>query len=184
MDEQDIRNELMEAFGDREYRQTYADSFLDTYIAAQIKALREARGWSQQDLGERSGMHQSRISALENVNYSSWSIRTLRRLAKAFDLRLSVRFDSFGHLLEEVVSFKREALQEPSFAQDPVFQMDARALAEAETPKITPRSAQAGKANVTFVDFEPQGRDRVHIGRASSNPSSFLTQDYKEASVG
>src|SRR5436305_10610088 len=121
MVDDDIREELKESFVDREYRQAYASSFLNTSIAAQIKALRESNGWSQEELGRRAGMRQESISRLENVNYSSWSISTLRRLAEAFDLALTVKFESFGHLLEDIVSLNTESLIRPSFEKDPVF---------------------------------------------------------------
>lgn len=118
----DIREELKGAFTDPEYRHAYASSFLNTSIAAQIKALREARGLTQEELGRRAGMAQESICRLENVNYSSWSITTLRRLAQAFDLALVVRFDGFGSLLDDIVSLSREALERPSFADDTAFQ--------------------------------------------------------------
>jgi hypothetical protein len=63
-------------------------------------------------------MLQSRISALENVNYSAWSISTLRRLAKAFNVVLVVRFESFGKHLQEIEDFGRESLKVDSFASD------------------------------------------------------------------
>jgi len=66
-------------------------------------------------------MKQSRISAIEDVDYSSWSVETLRRLAEAFDLVLRVEFNSFGELLEEVDNLSREALERPSFNDDEVF---------------------------------------------------------------
>jgi transcriptional regulator with XRE-family HTH domain len=116
-----LRSRLTKLFRDREYRRTYVESFLNTSIAAQIKANREKRGWSQGQLAELAGMKQSRISALENVSYDSWSIKTLRRLAEAFDLVLVVRFESFGKVIEDIESFDRSTLEAPSFSDDPVF---------------------------------------------------------------
>ncbi len=108
-------------FRDEETRHIYADDFLNTYIASQLKVLREDHGWTQQRLAERAGMRQERISVLEDVNYESWSVRTLKRLAKAFDLRLSIKFESFGSFLREFDEFSRDALTRPSFADDPAF---------------------------------------------------------------
>ena len=118
----DIREELTESFADSEYRHAYAASFLNTSIAAQIKALRDARNWTQEELGSRAGMRQESICRLENVNYSGWSINSLRRLAEAFDLALVVKFESFGNLLQDIVSLNKETLIRPSFADDPAFQ--------------------------------------------------------------
>jgi transcriptional regulator with XRE-family HTH domain len=36
-------------------------------IAAQIKVLREQRGWTQKELADVSGMKQERICALEDI---------------------------------------------------------------------------------------------------------------------
>ena len=66
-------------------------------------------------------MKQERISVLEDVNYESWSVTTLKRLAKAFDLRLSIKFETFGSFLQEFETFNRETLKRASFEEDPAF---------------------------------------------------------------
>ena len=66
-------------------------------------------------------MMQARISVLENVNYSSWSISTLRRLARALGVRLKVSLEEFGTLLPELEHFERKSLQRLPLAKDPVF---------------------------------------------------------------
>lgn len=116
-----IFNRLWNAFRDKEYRQVYAESFSDSKIATQIKVLREQRGWTQQQLADAAGMKQSRIAALEDVNYSSWSIRTLRRLAQAFDLWLDVEFKEFGAVWLQLRDFSRESLARRSFVDDPIY---------------------------------------------------------------
>jgi transcriptional regulator with XRE-family HTH domain len=117
----DLVNKLKNTFKSREYRHAYADEFLNVSIATQIKVLREQRNWGQEDLAKEVGMKQPRISVMENVNYSSWSINTLRKLAKAFDLTLRVSFESFGDRIKEIERFNREALERPSFPDDPAF---------------------------------------------------------------
>jgi transcriptional regulator with XRE-family HTH domain len=120
MDE--IRESLREEFHDPEARHDYAEEFLNSYLALQIKTLRQQRQWTQEELGNRAGeMKQSRISALERADYERWTLQTLKRLAKAFDLALVVRFESFGTFLEEMTSLSREALERPSFDNDPAF---------------------------------------------------------------
>lgn len=112
-------------FREREYRGSYAESFLDTSIATQIRVIREQRGWTQAQLAEAAGMLQSRISALENANYSKWSIGTLKRLARAFDVPLNVAFGTFGSLLADINAFGRKSLERASFDDDPAFGADA-----------------------------------------------------------
>lgn len=117
----DLVNKVKKAFKSKEYRHAYADEFLDVSIATQIKILRQQRKWGQKHLAKLVGMEQPRISVMENVNYSSWSINTLRKLAKAFDLTLRVSFESFGDRIKEIEQFNRKALERPSFKDDPVF---------------------------------------------------------------
>jgi hypothetical protein len=121
----DLVDKLKNAFKSKDYRHAYADEFLNVSIATQIKVLREQqqRKWTQAELGNRVNppMKQTRISVMENVNYSSWSINTLRKLAEAFDLRLRVSFESFGSLVNEIEQFNRKALERHSFENDPVF---------------------------------------------------------------
>lgn len=119
MDE--IKTRLLEEFLDKEARTEYADEFLDAAIALQIATLRQERELTQQELGDLAGMKQSRISTMEKVDYSSWSVRTLRRLAKAFDLPLIIRFESWGNFLDGVTRLSRRELNRPSFEKDPVF---------------------------------------------------------------
>jgi predicted XRE-type DNA-binding protein len=118
----ELRSNLREEFRDREYRQAYADESLNAYIATQIKVLREQRSLTQKELAALTGMAQPRIAVLEDVNYSSWSTNTLRRLAEAFDLRLSVKFETFSSLVSEIETLSREALQRDSFDDDVWFQ--------------------------------------------------------------
>ena len=99
-----LAKKIKQTFKDKDYRHGYVDEFLNAYIATQIKVLREKKGWSQTELGEHAeGMKQSRISVLENVNYSSWSIKILRKLAEAFDLTLCVSFEEFGKRVKDIM---------------------------------------------------------------------------------
>jgi len=120
--------------GDKEYRHAYADERLNAMIATQIKVLREQRGWRQEDLAEEAEMHQPMISRYENVNYSSWSIKTLKQLAFAFDVVLQVKFESFGEMAGAVDRFSRESLQVPEYPGDPFFRDVPAAAAETQAP--------------------------------------------------
>jgi transcriptional regulator with XRE-family HTH domain len=122
-----LRNRLLRRFRDRDYRHSYVESFLNSLISAQIRALREREGFSQDALARAIGTTQSGISRLESPDYSSWKIDTLSRLARAFDLSLSVKFVSFGDMVEDVAGFGETRLLRPSFEQDPVFHGGAAA---------------------------------------------------------
>lgn len=111
-----LRKDLL---ADEEFRYGYAESFLNTYVAAQIKAIREQRGMDQADLAERVGTKQPGISRLESVNHSVWKTDTLWRVARALGVRLQVSFETFGSLLDEVEAFNRESLERAKPNTDP-----------------------------------------------------------------
>src|SRR4030095_7270085 len=114
------KNWLIE-FQDKETRHIYAENFLNTFIATQLKVLREDKEWTQARLAEETGMKQERISVLEDVNYESWTIKTLKRFAWAYDLCFSIKFESFGSFLKDYDRFNRDNLKRLSFDKDPVF---------------------------------------------------------------
>ena len=122
---QSLRERLRENLRDREYRHAYADEALDLFLASQIRVLREQRGLSQDALAELIGTKQSGISRLESANYSSWTIKILKRIAEAFDLRLKVSFEPFGTLWQEVLTRNQEHLQRPNFEEDVELQSAA-----------------------------------------------------------
>jgi transcriptional regulator with XRE-family HTH domain len=83
----------------KEYRDAYVAAHLSNTVAAQIFLLREREDWTQKQLADATGMRQSRISALEDPNYENFEVGTLRRLASAFDVALSIRFVPFSDVL-------------------------------------------------------------------------------------
>jgi transcriptional regulator with XRE-family HTH domain len=111
------------------------DDFTDAYIATQVKVLREHRELNQTQLAELAGMRQSQISELEDVNNRSWKVRTLKKLAKAFDLVLVVRFEPFGKVLPDIGHLERAKLERPSYKDDPAFSHQPALIEnEAEAP--------------------------------------------------
>lgn len=117
---------LLERFRDHEYRHGYIDEFTDSYIATQIKVLREQRGMTQADVAAQLGVRQSQLSRWENVANKAWQVRTLKRLAEVFDVALVVRFETFGAMLPHIGTFGRVALERASFDDDPVFSRQQR----------------------------------------------------------
>lgn len=117
----ELLERLRQRFQDEEYRYAYVEGFTNSFIAAQIKSNREARHKNQQQLADLIGTKQSGISRLESVQYSSWKVETLRKLARAFGLRLRISFEEFGTLLPEIEGFNETSLQRREFKDDPVF---------------------------------------------------------------
>lgn len=107
----ELADNLASEFHDKEYAHAYVNQFYDMAIAAQIKVLREQRGLSQEELAAEAGMKQERISLLENVDYSAWTLKTLRQLGEAFDVAVHVSFVDFSAAIMDVINLRREKLE-------------------------------------------------------------------------
>jgi transcriptional regulator with XRE-family HTH domain len=99
----------------REYRHAYMMEGVKTWIARQVRALREQRDWSQGDLARDSGTRQSAISRIEDPDYGKLSLQTLFDLASAFDLPLLVQFTEWSDWLNRMEDVSTEVLQKDSF---------------------------------------------------------------------
>jgi len=166
----------LDLLNDAEFRYAYAESFLNSRIAAQIKVLREQRGMTQEQLAELIGTKQAGISRLENVNYCSWKTETLRRIARALGVRLNISFETFGSLLDEVKIFGRKSLERPSPSNDPRLTHPA---------PIRPKSTMGSTGGDAVVEKSDASDPKVLscLSRGSSNdrPISCI-DEYEELS--
>lgn len=143
----DLRENLKSEFEDEDYRYSYAESFLNSKIAAQIKTLREQRVKTQAELAELIGTKQSGFSRFEDVNHSVWKTATLWKIARGLGVRLDVSFKTFGSLIHDKENFNKQALECPTFKNDPVFCEETPHLgALVATPGIA-AAKQDGNAN-------------------------------------
>lgn len=62
-------------------------------VALQIAALRQQAGLSQKDLAKLLNTSQQQISRLESPGYDGHSLRMLRRVAEALDVRIRIVFE-------------------------------------------------------------------------------------------
>ena len=117
----DLRENLRREFNEIDYRYAYAQSFLNTKIAAQTRVLREQRGMTQAELAALCGTKQAGFSRFEDVNHSGWKTDTLWKIAKGLGVRVNISFETFGSLIDEKERFTREHLQRHDFEDDPAF---------------------------------------------------------------
>jgi transcriptional regulator with XRE-family HTH domain len=61
-------------------------------LGRKVKALRAAKGWSQEELGDRAGMHRTYISQVERV-IKSPTIVAVDRIALALGVSLGELLD-------------------------------------------------------------------------------------------
>ena len=102
----------------KEYREAYAESFANEYVATQIKVLRMQRDLTQKALADRIGTSQPRISKFEEQDYGKWSLESLWKLASEYGLWPKISFETYGALIREAAHFDPERLQRDSFEED------------------------------------------------------------------
>lgn len=102
----------------KRYRDNFVAAHLSTNTAAQIQTMREARGWMQKDLAAKAKMSPARISVLENPSYENLNVRTLKRIASAFDVALLVKFAAFSELVNHVANLSPDKLNVAGFEDD------------------------------------------------------------------
>jgi transcriptional regulator with XRE-family HTH domain len=117
----ELLERLREDLSSEDNRYAYADAMTNAFVSAQIKTLKEDRRLTQEELAGLIGTQQSGISRLLRSDYSAWNVDTLRKLARAFGVRLVIRFEEFGTLLEDVSGFTKKALLPRKFEEDQVF---------------------------------------------------------------
>src|SRR5688572_7172442 len=110
---------LHDEFQDRDYRRAYAESFANTIIATQIRLLRGSL--TQQEFVDLVGIKQSRVSAMEDENYSAWRTKSLEKIAAGQDVVFVGRLFSFGELLNWSRAMSEDELRVLSFSNDPAF---------------------------------------------------------------
>ena len=84
----------------KKYRDLFVEGQIRTGIPFQIRVMRESRPWKQSELGDRANMPQTVISRMEKPGSGNLTIKTLLRLASAFDVGLIVRFAPFSEIVD------------------------------------------------------------------------------------
>jgi transcriptional regulator with XRE-family HTH domain len=108
------RRQILRSLENREYRREFAAD-VGTGLAFQVRLLREARGWTQEELAHQMGKRQETICQWENPDYGRYTLKTLSELAAAFDVALLVRFAPFSELVDWSVNLTPERLAPASF---------------------------------------------------------------------
>lgn len=113
-----IRKNIWKHLTDRLFRREYVAEQARSGVAYQLKAMREARGWSQADLAKMANKSQSNIARLEDPDYGKFSLQTLLELSDAFDVWLSVEFVPFNTGLARTSNRSASALNAISFSDE------------------------------------------------------------------
>ena len=84
----------------------------DQRFGSAIRAVRIKRGWTQQDLARRSDVSRATISRLERGHLGTFSVDTIRRVAKALDVRVDVMPRWRAGDLDRLLNAKHSQLHE------------------------------------------------------------------------
>lgn len=112
------RDQLVNLLKNRDFRAQFVSDQPNEFLPLQIKRLRERRGWSQAELGEAARMRQERISVLESPDHGGINLNTLKRLARAFDVGLIVRFVPFSEFIDWVCTLSPGSFEPASFDEE------------------------------------------------------------------
>lgn len=118
---------LVRELTDKEFRHEYMMDQVRSYIAFQIRALREQRRWNQTDLANASGKTQSVISRVEDPDYGKLSLQTCLDIAVAYDLPLLVQFADWDDWLARMSNMSPSALRKRSFDAGRLLEIQRRA---------------------------------------------------------
>jgi transcriptional regulator with XRE-family HTH domain len=164
----------------KEYRDAFVSEHIDTGLPFQIKALRDQRKWSQEELGKRAGMKQETISRLEDPNYARFTLRTLKKLASGFDVALMVIFVPFSRLFDWESNLSPEALQAVSFEEDK-FSLEKPIEREYEKEKIIEETINVSASFQVYsagLTYEPK-----RLGApAGANANAFIPEQVSQQS--
>jgi transcriptional regulator with XRE-family HTH domain len=113
-------SERWERLKDKEYRDGYMEAQFEIELPFQLQALRTARGWTHDQLSERSGIPEEELAKLEEPGCASFVPDILCRLASAFDVGLLVQFVPFSHLVHRAAALRPGTFDVVSFKDDTV----------------------------------------------------------------
>lgn len=139
-------------FSKKPYRDAFVSASIDDGIGLQLFAMRQHRNLTQANLAEKCEMKQSRISAIENSS-ASLSLTSLKRIASALDVALSVKFVPFSEFVTDEVNLRSDRKIEP-FSQDqiePRQYVIATRAADLVQPKTLLVNNNASQSRYTYA---------------------------------
>jgi transcriptional regulator with XRE-family HTH domain len=124
-----LRTQLLSKLRNKEYRDSFVAEYIFSRIPLKIRAMRDRRKMSQKELGEAAGVKQEWISKLEDPSYGKLTIKTLLKLAAAFDCGLSIDFVPFSQILNGATRLAPSSFDVPSFNEDGALEREPTIVA-------------------------------------------------------
>jgi transcriptional regulator with XRE-family HTH domain len=189
---------LQKKLRNKEYRDSFTAEYIYSRIPLKIRAMRERRGLSQDDLGRLAGVKQEWVSRLEDPNYGRLTLSTLLKLASAFDVALNVDFVPYSEILNRSTRLSRQDFDVPSFQEENrVVTAEVAAkglhfsqglLAPTQLVPVTPTVSLGSTNTATFLPTHPATSNHnsplflVHKQRAlSGNEQAPIAREFQAA---
>lgn len=135
-------DQIFRGLSTKEERDAFVDAEVHTGIAFQIRAMREERGMTVEQLARAAELSPRSIKRSENPDNEATSIGTLIKIAHACDVALSVHFTPFSALVKWASELDESVLAVKPFAEQDV--VNSREV-EGETWIECPGSRQRGR---------------------------------------
>src|SRR5215510_982255 len=144
---------LLSKLADRKYRNLFIASQVNKGIPYQLRALRATRGMTQTDLAERAGTTQTVISRIENTGAGNLSVKTLLKLAEAFDVALVVRFEPIDRFIAWLDKFSPDDI---SFeTSEAILKSLVEGGATASVSLTEPMLSESAPPNLRLAESSP-----------------------------
>lgn len=154
-------------FRNKEYRDGFVEDTIADSLAVQIQRMRQRRGWTQQDLADKAGTKQAGVCRWENSEPPA-SLKTLTKIASAFDVALVVKFVPFSDFL--VGDGEPTDKDVRSYSQDSL--VDVRGFTVSIRPNPAPQtlreSGGGGISGASHSGFARSDAGKPHTARSSA----------------
>ena len=87
-----FKDRLKHYLKDPEFRKAFEEEEIYANLAIQIAMIREEKGVTQKDMARLLHTSQQMVSRIEDPHNESFSLKTLIKIARAFNKKLSVQF--------------------------------------------------------------------------------------------
>jgi transcriptional regulator with XRE-family HTH domain len=150
---------------DAELRDGFVADHVRARFALLVRALREQRGWSQAELGQRLGKPQSVVSRLEDPDYGKLTLQTMFEVAAAFGLALYIDMPEWDDWFRLMSNMSSRNLQRQSFDLE---RLSRRAALEplyqgTQGAQVHPSAATHINVSAAIPVQTPLPRDRQSI---------------------
>ena len=122
-------------FLDKEFRDGYVEETTTGFLSDQLMALRGSR--SLIELAEFTKCSENELLKIEESEDANYTVKTLMKIASAFDVALAVRFIDYRTFLLLSTDYRRHDFRPQSFSPS---QIDA--FNKIDNPKITVSTKQ------------------------------------------